>query len=72
VVETALLRSLDLECEGFEFCPEVTAKLGKRKNEIHEVPIQYQARAVEDGKKIHWTDGFEAIWVLLKQRASRK
>lgn len=72
VVETALLRSLDLECEGFEFCPEVTAKLGKRKIEIREVPIQYQARAVADGKKIHWTDGFEAIWVLLKQRASRK
>ena len=72
VVETELLRSLDLECERFEFCPEVTAKLGKRKIEIREVPIQYQAREVSDGKKIHWTDGFEAMWVLLKQRASRK
>jgi len=72
VIETGLLRSLHLECEGFEFCPEVTAKLGKRKIEIREVPIQYQAREVADGKKIHWTDGFEAMWVLLKQRASRK
>ncbi len=72
VVETTLLRSLELECEGFEFCPEVTAKLGKRKIEIREVPIQYTARAVADGKKVRWTDGFEAIWVLLKQRASRK
>lgn len=72
VVETKLLRSLELECEGFEFCPEVTAKLGKRKIEIREVPIQYQAREVADGKKVRWTDGFEAIWVLLRQRASRK
>lgn len=72
VVETSLLRSLDLQCEGFEFCPEVTAKLGKRKIKIHEVPIQYQAREVAEGKKVRWTDGFEAIWVLLRQRASRK
>ncbi len=72
VIETELLRSLNLECEGFEFCPEVTAKLGKRKIEIREVPIQYQAREVSEGKKIHWTDGFEAMWVLLKQRASKK
>lgn len=72
VIETGLLRSLNLECERFEFCPEVTAKLGKRGVEIREVPIQYRARDVADGKKIHWTDGIEAFWVLLKQRVSRK
>jgi dolichol-phosphate mannosyltransferase len=72
VIETGLLRSLELTCEGFEFCPEVTAKLGKRKIEIREVPIQYTAREVADGKKVRWTDGFEAIWVLLRQRTSRK
>lgn len=72
VVETELLRSLKLECEGFEFCPEVTAKLGKRKIEIREVPIQYHGRDAADGKKVRWTDGFEAIWVLVKERASRK
>ena len=72
VFETSLLRSLNLECEGFEFCPEVTAKIGKRGVKIHEVPIQYQAREVAEGKKVRWTDGFEAVWVLLRQRASRK
>lgn len=71
VFETELLRSLDLECEGFEFCAEVTAKLGKRKVPIQEVPIQYTARAIEEGKKVQWTDGFEAIWVLLRHKARR-
>jgi hypothetical protein len=66
--ETALLRDLALTCTGFEFCPEVTAKLGRRKIPIVEVPIAYTARAVEDGKKVRWTDGVEAMWVLVKHR----
>ncbi len=69
--ETALLRELDLECTGFEFCPEVTAKLGRRKIPVVEVPISYTARAVEDGKKVRWTDGVEAMWVLVKHRLRR-
>jgi glycosyltransferase involved in cell wall biosynthesis len=68
VLRTDLLRELDLECERFEFCPEVTAKLGKRKVKIVEVPISYRARDVESGKKVRWTDGFEAMWVLVKYR----
>jgi dolichol-phosphate mannosyltransferase len=68
VIRTELLRSLDLECERFEFCPEVTAKLGRRKIEIVEVPISYRARDVQSGKKVRWTDGFEAMWVLVKFR----
>jgi dolichol-phosphate mannosyltransferase len=68
VIRTELLRSLDLRCERFEFCPEVTAKLGKRRVKIVEVPIAYSARSVLDGKKVGWTDGLEAIWVLLKER----
>lgn len=68
LVRTELLRSLELECEGFEFCPEVTAKLGKRRIAIREVPIRYVARDVIDGKKVRWTDGFEAMWVLLRHR----
>ncbi len=68
VFDTALLRSLDLECSGFEFCPEVTAKLGRRGIPIVEVPIAYTARAIEDGKKVRWTDGVEAMWVLIKHR----
>lgn len=68
VIRTELLRSLDLQCERFEFCPEVTAKLGLKKVKIVEVPIAYHARDVAAGKKVRWTDGFEALWVLLKHR----
>ena len=70
VFRTDLLRSLDLQCTGFEFCPEVTAKLGKRGIPIAEVPISYTARDVQEGKKVRWTDGFEAMWVLVKHRVS--
>ena len=72
VFRTDLLRSLDLTCNGFEFCPEVTAKLGKRKIKIAEVPIHYRARNIAEGKKVRWTDGVEALWVLVKHRLSRK
>ena len=68
VFRTDLLRSLDLRCTGFEFCPEVTAKLGRRGIDIVEVPIAYHARDIEAGKKVRWTDGFEAMWVLVKNR----
>ncbi len=69
--ETKLLRELALTCTGFEFCPEVTAKLGRKKIAIVEVPISYSARAIADGKKVRWTDGVEAMWVLVKHRLSR-
>ena len=67
-IKTDVLRSLQLECERFEFCPEVTAKLGKKHVKIVEVPIAYHARDLEAGKKIRWTDGFSAFWVLVKHR----
>ncbi|MBI4060893.1 MAG: glycosyltransferase family 2 protein [Elusimicrobia bacterium] len=63
-----VLRSLRLECEGFEFCPEVTAKTLLRGIPILEVPISYNPRRMEEGKKIRWTDGVVALWTLLKLR----
>jgi glycosyltransferase involved in cell wall biosynthesis len=68
VFRTDLLRDLALTCTGFEFCPEVTAKIGRRKIKIVEVPIAYTARAIEEGKKVRWTDGVEAMWVLVRHR----
>ncbi len=65
---TELLKQLKLESSGFEFCPEVTAKILLRKIPIHEVPISYSPRSWVEGKKIHWTDGLRAIKVLLKYR----
>jgi dolichol-phosphate mannosyltransferase len=68
VFRTDLLRSLQLECTGFEFCPEVTAKLGLRRVPIAEVPVHYRARSKVAGKKVRWTDGVEAISTLVKYR----
>jgi glycosyltransferase involved in cell wall biosynthesis len=68
VFKTDFLRSLDLRCEGFEFCPEATAKTLKRGVKIVEFPINYYPRRMEEGKKIRWTDGVIALWTLLKLR----
>ncbi|MGD2177381.1 MAG: glycosyltransferase family 2 protein [Anaerolineae bacterium] len=71
LLRTDLLRSLDLKADGFEFCPEVTGKVLRRGIGIHEVPIHYQPRSAEEGKKIGWRDGLRAIWTLLKHRFER-
>jgi len=66
---TELLRSLNLRCQRFEFCPEVTAKSLKRGYKIVEVPIErYRPRTRRQGKKIRWTDGLEALWTLIRYR----
>jgi glycosyltransferase involved in cell wall biosynthesis len=65
---TNLIKSIPLECTGFEFCPEITAKVAKRGIKIHEIAIEYYPRSIEEGKKIKWTDGMEAIWTLFKYR----
>ena len=65
---TSLLRSLNLECERFEFCPEVTAKLCRLGIRILEVPISYHARDAATGKKIRTADGLEALRTLWKWR----
>lgn len=68
VVKMDLLRSLNLRCERFEFCPEVTAKILRKKIPIIEVPISYFPRSFAEGKKIRLQDGFEALYTLLRYR----
>lgn len=68
VFDAKLLKSIKLNCTGFEFCPEVTAKVAKLGYKIPEVPINYFPRSISEGKKINWKDGVEAIWVLVKYR----
>jgi dolichol-phosphate mannosyltransferase len=68
VFEANLLRSIDLECTQFEFCPEVTAKVAKQGIKIREIPIHYCPRSIDEGKKISWLDGLEAVWILIKYR----
>lgn len=64
----SLLKQLHLRSRRFDFCPEVTSKVLKRGERIHEVPIHYVARNISQGKKIRWTDGVDAIWALVKYR----
>ena len=68
VMRAEVLRSMTLEANGFGIEPELTAKIFKRGYRVYEVPISYDGRSYEEGKKIGWRDGFVALWGLLKFR----
>jgi len=68
VMRAEVLRSMTLKSNGFGIEPELTAKIFKRHYRVYEVPITYDGRGYEDGKKITWRDGVVALWVLLKYR----
>lgn len=69
---TELLKSIKLKCTGFEFCPEITAKVLNKGVAIVEVPITYHPRTVAEGKKVQWKDGVKALWTLFKYRFLEK
>ena len=68
VMRTEVLRSMTLDSDGFGIEPELTAKIFKRGYRVYEVPITYDGRGYDEGKKITWRDGLVALWVLLKYR----
>jgi hypothetical protein len=68
MVRRDLLERIPLGAEGFEFCPELTAKIARLKVPIGEIPISYHPRTGAEGKKIRPRDGIIAIAVLLKYR----
>ncbi len=68
VMRTDVLRSFTLDSNGFGIEPEITAKIFKRGYRVYEIPITYAGRGYDEGKKITWRAGFEALWVLLKYR----
>jgi glycosyltransferase involved in cell wall biosynthesis len=70
VMRTEVLRSMELKSDGFGIEPEITAKVFKRRYKVYEVPISYDGRGYDEGKKITWRDGVVALWVLLKYRFS--
>jgi len=72
VMRREVLEGLDLESNGFGVEPELTAKIFKRGYRVYEVPISYDGRSYEEGKKIGWRDGVVAVWVLLKHRFGGK
>ena len=63
-----IIQDIPLHSKRFDFEPEITAKLLKRKIRIFEVPISFNPREYEEGKKIGLPDAFEAVWTLIKYR----
>ncbi|MDF1498962.1 MAG: glycosyltransferase family 2 protein [Anaerolineales bacterium] len=63
-----IIKDIPLRSKRFEFEPEVTAKLLKRKVRVFEVPITFNPREYAEGKKIGLADAFEAVWTLVKYR----
>jgi len=68
VFRREVVEDIPLHAKRFEFEPEFTAKILKRKVRIFEVPIDFNPRDYSEGKKIKMKDAFEALWTLLKYR----
>ena len=66
VFDKSLLKKIKLKEDGFNFCPEITAKFSKAREKIYEVPINYYGRTHAEGKKITFIDGFRAIYAILR------
>jgi glycosyltransferase involved in cell wall biosynthesis len=68
LMPTSLYRQLDIQAAGFGMEAQVTARLLKSGVRPYEVPISYRARSREEGKKLTWRDGVEALWILGRER----
>ena len=68
VFRREVIDGMNIRAKRFDFEPEFTAKVLKRKYRIFEVPISFNPRDYSQGKKIKLRDAFEAVWTLLKYR----
>jgi glycosyltransferase involved in cell wall biosynthesis len=69
VFRADVIKNIQIKSNRFDFEPEITAKVLKRKHKLYEVPISfYYGRNHSEGKKITWRDGFSAMWALLRFR----
>lgn len=68
VFRADVIKNIHIKSNRFDFEPEITAKVLKRKYKLYEMPISYYGRDFSEGKKITWRDGFAAIWALVKYR----
>ena len=66
MIRADIFKDLSLQCRRFGIEPELTAKLARLGCRIYEVPIEYQARRFDEGKKIGWKDGLAALWFIFK------
>ncbi|HYN88350.1 MAG TPA: glycosyltransferase family 2 protein [Ardenticatenaceae bacterium] len=68
VFRADVIKPIQIHSRRFEVEPELTAKILKRRIRIYEVPISYDGREYDQGKKITWKDGITALWTLVKYR----
>jgi glycosyltransferase involved in cell wall biosynthesis len=68
VFRREVLQGIQLKSDRFGFEPEITAKVAKGNWRIYEVPISYAGRTYEEGKKITWKDGVQALWCIIRYR----
>ena len=68
VFKLQVVQDMKLKARGFDFEPEFTAKVLKKRVRIFEVPITFNPRDYEEGKKIKLKDAFQAVWTLVKYR----
>lgn len=68
VFRADVIKNIQIRSNRFDFEPEITAKVLRRKYKLYEMPISYYGRDFDEGKKITWRDGFAAIWALVKYR----
>jgi glycosyltransferase involved in cell wall biosynthesis len=68
VFKREVLEGIKIRANKFDFEPEFTAKILKRKARVYEVPISFNPRDYDEGKKIGIKDAFQAIWALIKYR----
>lgn len=70
VFRKEVLQGIELKSDRFGFEPEITAKIAKHNWRIYEVPITYAGRTYEEGKKITWKDGVQALWCIIRYKFS--
>jgi glycosyltransferase involved in cell wall biosynthesis len=70
VFRREVLKGIELKSNRFGFEVEITAKIAKHNWRIYEVPITYAGRTYEEGKKITWKDGVQALWYIIRFRFS--
>jgi glycosyltransferase involved in cell wall biosynthesis len=70
VFRKEVLQGIQIRSDRFGFEPEITAKIAKGHWRIYEVPISYAGRTYEEGKKITWRDGFQALWCIIRFKFS--
>jgi glycosyltransferase involved in cell wall biosynthesis len=66
--DRAVLKGITVESDGFEFEPEITAKVLRRGYRIYEVPVSFTGRDDSEGKKFEWRDGVRALTTLVRYR----